>query len=75
MSDNKLKRRLNFNDMFFTGVSYMIGAGIFTLMPFIIKYGGKNTSSTDEECYWLLKEFGFPLRERPVKNPTEKEIA
>ena len=42
MSDNKLKRRLNFNDMFFTGVSYMIGAGIFTLMPFIIKYGGKN---------------------------------
>ena len=42
MSDNKLKRRLNFNDMFFTGISYMIGAGIFTLMPFIIKYGGKN---------------------------------
>ena len=39
---NKLKRRLNFNDMFFTGISYMIGAGIFTLMPFIIRYGGKN---------------------------------
>merc|ERR1711991_579761 len=38
----KLARRLDFNDMFFTGVSYMIGAGIFTLMPFIIKYGGKN---------------------------------
>ena len=33
------------------------------------------TSSTDEECYWLLKEFGFPLRERPVKNPSEKELA
>lgn len=38
----KLERRLDFNDMFFTGVSYMIGAGIFTLMPFVIKYGGKN---------------------------------
>ena len=33
------------------------------------------TSSTDEECYWLLKEFGFPLRERPVKNSSEKELA
>lgn len=42
VNDNKLARRLDFNDMFFTGISYMIGAGIFTLMPFIIKYGGKN---------------------------------
>ena len=33
------------------------------------------TSSTDEECYWLLKEFGLPLRERPVKSPSEKELA
>lgn len=43
-NNNKLKlaRRLDFSDMFFTGISYMIGAGIFTLMPFIIKYGGKN---------------------------------
>ncbi len=33
-----------------------------------------NTSApTDEECYWLLKEFGFPLREKPVKNQAEKE--
>ena len=31
------------------------------------------TASTDEECYWLLKEFGLPLRERPVKNQAEKE--
>ena len=37
-----LKRRLNFKDMFFTGVAYMIGAGIFTLVPFVIKYGNKN---------------------------------
>jgi len=42
VNENKLTRRLDFNDMFFTGISYMIGAGIFTLMPFIIKYGGKN---------------------------------
>jgi basic amino acid/polyamine antiporter, APA family len=40
--DNKLTRRLTFNDMLFTGVSYMVGAGIFTLMPFIIKYGKRN---------------------------------
>ncbi len=25
------------------------------------------TASNDEECYWLLKEFGFPLREKPMK--------
>ena len=31
------------------------------------------TASTDEECYWLLKEFGLPLRERPVKDQAEKE--
>ena len=40
--ENKLARRLDFNDMFFTGVAYMIGAGIFTLMPFVIRYGKKN---------------------------------
>ena len=33
------------------------------------------TASTDEECYWLLKEFGLPLRERPVKDQAEKESA
>ena len=25
------------------------------------------TAKTDDEAYWLLKEFGFPLRNRPVK--------
>ena len=50
MAGDKLERRLNFNDMFFTGVSYMIGAGIFTLLPFIIKYGGKNA--------WMAFVFG-----------------
>ena len=42
-NDNKLARRLTFNDMFFTGVAYMIGVGIFALMPYIIKYGQKNS--------------------------------
>ena len=31
------------------------------------------TASTDKECYWLLKEFGLPLRERPGKKQAEKE--
>ena len=26
------------------------------------------SAKTDEEAYWLLKEFGFPLREKPKKN-------
>ena len=25
------------------------------------------SANTDEEAYWLLKEFGFPLREKPAK--------
>lgn len=29
------------------------------------------TAKTDEEAYWLLKEFGFPLREKPVKADAE----
>ena len=32
------------------------------------------SANTDEEAYWLLKEFGFPLREKPVKN-TKVEAA
>ena len=32
------------------------------------------SAHTDEEAYWLLKEFGFPLRERPVKK-TSNEVA
>jgi len=30
------------------------------------------SASTDNEAYWLLKEFGFPLREKPVQ---QEEIA
>ena len=30
------------------------------------------SASNDEEAYWLLKEFGFPLREKPIKNTTDE---
>tara|TARA_A100001015_G_scaffold140976_1_gene156451 strand:- start:576 stop:1202 length:627 start_codon:yes stop_codon:yes gene_type:complete len=30
------------------------------------------TSKTDDEAYELLKSFGFPLREKPVKNKVEE---
>jgi large subunit ribosomal protein L5 len=33
------------------------------------------TAKTDEEGYWLLKEFGFPLREKPVKKDEVVEVA
>ena len=43
MLGNKLVRQLNFTDLFFSGTAYMIGVGIFTLMPYIIKYGKNNS--------------------------------
>ncbi|MFQ6614535.1 MAG: 50S ribosomal protein L5, partial [Fidelibacterota bacterium] len=33
------------------------------------------TAKTDEEAYWLLKEFGFPLRDKPVKKDELVEVA
>ena len=30
------------------------------------------SSNTDEEAYWLLKEFGFPLREKSTKNTIDE---
>ncbi|NQV37759.1 MAG: 50S ribosomal protein L5 [Candidatus Marinimicrobia bacterium] len=33
------------------------------------------TAKTDDEAYWLLKEFGFPLREKPIKKVEEAEAA
>ena len=30
------------------------------------------TSKTDNEAYELLKSFGFPLKEKPVKNSIEE---
>jgi len=30
------------------------------------------SANTDEEAYWLLKEFGFPLREKPNKNTIDE---
>ncbi len=33
------------------------------------------TAKTSDEAYWLLKEFGLPLREKPVKQVEEAEAA
>ena len=30
------------------------------------------SANSDEEAYWLLKEFGFPLREKPTKNTMDE---
>jgi len=30
------------------------------------------SAKTNEEAYWLLKEFGFPLREKPTKNTIDE---
>ena len=30
------------------------------------------SANRDEEAYWLLKEFGFPLREKPIKNTIDE---
>ena len=30
------------------------------------------SAKTDEEAYWLLKEFGFPLTEKPVKETIDE---
>jgi len=38
----QLKRTLELKDIMFGGVGYMIGAGIFTLITFVIKYGKGN---------------------------------
>ena len=33
------------------------------------------TANSDDEAYWLLKEFGFPLREKPRKSEEKIEAA
>ena len=30
------------------------------------------SANSDEEAYWLLKEFGFPLREKPTNNTMDE---
>lgn len=32
------------------------------------------SANTDEEAYWLLKEFGFPLREKSNKNTIDEVV-
>ena len=33
------------------------------------------TATSDDEAYWLLKEFGFPLRDKPEKSEETIEVA
>ena len=33
------------------------------------------TANSDDEAYWLLKEFGFPLRDKPQKSEEKIEAA
>ena len=33
------------------------------------------TATSDDEAYWLLKEFGFPLRDKPQKSEETIEVA
>ena len=33
------------------------------------------TANSDDEAYWLLKEFGFPLRDKPQKSEENIEAA
>ena len=32
------------------------------------------SANTDEEAYWLLKEFGFPLREKPANKTIDEAV-
>ena len=45
MDNNKqtLEKTYTINDIIFAGFGYIVGAGIFTLLPFIIKYSKGNT--------------------------------
>lgn len=38
-NDPKYARNLSFSDLFFAGYGFIVGAGIFSLLPYIIKYG------------------------------------
>ena len=33
------------------------------------------TATSDDEAYWLLKEFGFPLMDKPLKSEETIEVA
>ena len=38
----------------------------------LLEADGLTLANTDEEAYWLLKEFGFPLREKPTKKTIDE---
>ena len=39
VNNNEYNRNLSFLDLFFAGYGFIVGAGIFSLLPYIIKYG------------------------------------
>ena len=39
----KLKNALSFIDIFFVGLGYIVGAGIYSLLSYATKYGGNFT--------------------------------
>jgi basic amino acid/polyamine antiporter, APA family len=39
----KFNRNLSYSDLFFTGFGFIVGAGIFSLMPYIIKQGKQHS--------------------------------
>jgi basic amino acid/polyamine antiporter, APA family len=39
LENQKYARNLSFSDLFFAGYGFIVGAGIFSLLPYIIKYG------------------------------------
>tara|TARA_A100001015_G_scaffold253246_1_gene293316 strand:+ start:1222 stop:2556 length:1335 start_codon:yes stop_codon:yes gene_type:complete len=43
MNNIKLRKTYSLSDITFAGFGYIVGAGIFTLLPFIIKYAKGNT--------------------------------
>ena len=43
MNETKLKSVLKFHDVFFVGLGYIVGAGIYSLLHITTKYSGKTT--------------------------------
>jgi len=59
-----IKEQINFTEIDYDNIDSIRGLDIAI----------STTASTDDECYWLLKDFGFPLRNKPVKSQENEEI-
>ncbi len=58
-----IKEQINFTEIDYDNIDSIRGLDIAI----------STTASTDDECYWLLKDFGFPLRDKPVKSQKNEE--